>query len=567
MKTTKMLTILVLALGLMVGLAQVSQAGPMGTAFTYQGRLMDANDTAQGIYDMMYHIYDSPEGPNEIGVTDLQDVEIVDGYFTVELGFDVELFSGDWRWLEISIRPGDSNDPDGYIPLNPRQQITPTPYALYARRAGIEVPFSLTGSTDVEWIIGATNNGNGPALGGVSTSGYGVRGQSTSGYSVLGTNTGGNYGYLGGSDYGVYGQHAGSGNTGFLGSSSYGVYGSSSSDAGYAGYFSGRGYFSDNVGIGTTSPSQALEVEGDNPRILVDATSSNPELNLRASGKTIWSMYQDASTGDLRFYQAGDKITFQNGTGNVGIGTADPNGTFHVSAGGRANALVVSSTTGNVGIGTADPMGWGAYQGVMHVAGPYMPSYVLESTKAGYERKWVTSADDGFLKIREASAGFSSSFQIGPNGHVGIGGLYYAAYRLAVSGDIAYTGDILHVSDLRLKENITPLENAVEKVCSIRGIYFNNKGESQDKREVGVIAQEVETVLPEAVSEDEEGYKWVGYSKLTPLLIEAVKELKAENEQLKEQLERQNKLLTRRLEALEAKVQRNEVPSDKEVQL
>jgi len=78
MKTTKMLTILVLALGLMVGLAQVSQAGPMGTAFTYQGRLMDANDTAQGIYDMMYHLYDSPEGPNEIGVTDIQDVEVPD---------------------------------------------------------------------------------------------------------------------------------------------------------------------------------------------------------------------------------------------------------------------------------------------------------------------------------------------------------------------------------------------------------------------------------------------------------------------------------------------------------
>jgi len=285
-----------------------------------------------------------------------------------------------------------------------------------------------------------------------------------------------------------------------------------------------------NVGIGTTSPSQALEVEGDNPRILVDAASSNPELNLHASGKTTWSMYQDANTGDLRFFQAGDKITFQNGTGNVGIGTTDPSGTFHV-------------------------------------AGPVNPCYILESTGTGYEGKWKILTDTtGTFKIQDATSGYSH-FVIGQeHGNVGIGGVL-SAYKFTVGGDIAYYGDIYDISDIRLKENIAPLENAVEKVSSIRGIYFNNKGESQDEREVGVIAQEVETVLPEAVSEDEKGYKWVGYSKLTPLLIEAVKELKAENEQLKKQLKSQNKLLTQRLEALETKIQRNDVSSDKEVQL
>ena len=135
---------------------------------------------------------------------------------------------------------------------------------------------------------------------------------------ISGTNT---------ADYGigVYGES----NSGF------GVYGYSSSA--YAGYFNGpKSYFSGKVGIGTSTPSQLLEVAGYNPRILVNATGSNPEVNLRpppASNKTEWAMYQEilvSGTGDLRFYQGGDKVTFQNNTGNVGIGTINPQRTLHV---------------------------------------------------------------------------------------------------------------------------------------------------------------------------------------------------------------------------------------------
>jgi len=112
-----------------------------------------------------------------------------------------------------------------------------------------------------------------------------------------------------------------------------------------------------NVGIGTTSPREKLEVQGYNPRIFIDATSSNPELNLRASGKTEWAMYQDAWTGDLRFYQAGNKISFQNGTGKVGIGTTAPtekldvDGTARlrgISAAGGAATTVVADYNGKL---------------------------------------------------------------------------------------------------------------------------------------------------------------------------------------------------------------------------
>ena len=350
MKTTRFLVILILALGMMLSWAKVSDAAPMGTAFTYQGRLMDANDTAQGVYDIMFHLYDSPEGPNEIGVTDLQDVEIVDGYFTVELGFDVELFSGGWRWLEISVRPGDSNDPDGYIPLNPRQQITPTPYAFYARRAGIEVPFSLTGSTDVEWIIGATNNGTGPALGGISTAGYGVRGQSTSGYGILGTNTGGNYGYLGGSDYGVYGF--------------------SSNGTGYAGYFSGKGYFSGNVGIGTTSPAEMLHIHKSSGSLGLRVSSDATSYQYMNFGAT--NGYSIGRASDDKFFINRDEplgsgalrvLTVQS-NGNVGIGTTAPDEKLTVEGTINANGdLVVENGAfrGNVGPNNGAPFPRPAY--------------------------------------------------------------------------------------------------------------------------------------------------------------------------------------------------------------
>ena len=81
-------------------------------------------------------------------------------------------------------------------------------------------------------------------------------------------------------------------------------------------------------------------------------------------------------------------------------------------------------------------------------------------------------------------------------------------------------------SDINLKENIFTINSAVDKTNRMRGVYFNKKG--SDKREVGVIAQEVEKVFPELVM-GEEGKKTVAYANLTGVLIEAVKELSREN--------------------------------------
>jgi len=142
MRSKKTLTISVLAL--MVSLAHVGKPAPIGTAWTYQGRFMDDNRPADGIYDLECKIFDSSDPcADQVGPTlSFENGEVLDGYITVNLDFGIDIFDGNERWLELGIRPGDSND--AYTPLSPRQEVTPTPYALYAKTAGNVVSGSGT---------------------------------------------------------------------------------------------------------------------------------------------------------------------------------------------------------------------------------------------------------------------------------------------------------------------------------------------------------------------------------------------------------------------------------------
>ncbi len=108
-------------------------AQDMGSAFTYQGNLNDAGSPANGAYDFEFKLFDDPNIVIgiQVGSTDTnQDVNVYDGYFTVSLDFGSMAFNGDARWLQINVRPGSSTE--AFTSLNPRQELTPTPYALYA---------------------------------------------------------------------------------------------------------------------------------------------------------------------------------------------------------------------------------------------------------------------------------------------------------------------------------------------------------------------------------------------------------------------------------------------------
>ena len=99
------------------------------------------------------------------------------------------------------------------------------------------------------------------------------------------------------------------------------------------------------------------------------------------------------------------------------------------------------------------------------------------------------------------------------------------------TGTFTATGDICAYSDASLKTNVQTIEGAMGKVDAIRGVTFDRLADGSTS--TGVIAQELESVLPEAVQTDENGVKMVAYGNVTGLLIEALKELKAEVELLK----------------------------------
>lgn len=105
-------------------------------------------------------------------------------------------------------------------------------------------------------------------------------------------------------------------------------------------------------------------------------------------------------------------------------------------------------------------------------------------------------------------------------------------YNLEVSGSIRASAAVYQSSDERLKSNIQTIEGGLSKIISSRGVTF----EKDNQELAGVIAQEIQKNIPEVVSEDNNGYLSVNYNGVIGYLIEAIKELKAEVEELKSKL-------------------------------
>jgi hypothetical protein len=317
MKTTKLLTISVLALGAIAFMASSAEATPMGTAFTYQGQLIDANVPGDGVFEFQFELYDSPEDGNQLdGTVALRGVDVIDGYFTVELDFGGAVFDGDACWLEIGLRPSGTTNP--FTILTPRQELTPTPYALYAANT----------SADDDWMVLGDNMYSIP-LGnvGIGTSSPSARlSIQMKGNPISPSDVGGliikDAMYNSGNQLDIQDCL---GNTNFL--------------VDHVG----------RVGIGTNSPEAALHVKGTGwPNSFVYLQSDLGEdtgIRLYEGNNVKWHIFNMSEIGGLRICNSDfskDVFFAKQSNGKVGIGTTNPTAVLDVLSRGTNEDVITA---------------------------------------------------------------------------------------------------------------------------------------------------------------------------------------------------------------------------------
>jgi hypothetical protein len=564
MKTTKMLAILVMALGLFASPVELAGATPMGTVFTYQGRLIDANKPADGLYDLQCKLYDANVGGTQKGSTiDINELDVIDGLFTVLLDFGSGVFDGNTVWLEIGVRAGELKDPNAYTTLSPRQEITPAPYALQTRGlfvdSALNVGIGTTGPISKLEVMSTQNyhgirstvpyiavyghrtgtSGTWPGVHGecdsLSNDTSGVRGvinstsPGTNSAGVRGINNGtgtkgaGVYGWQAGNGYGVYGDTANDG---------IGVYGlhsaSAGNEPGVKGETKSTSMESSGVfGLASATTGITYGVRGQS------ASSSGDGLVGRAtatSGYTTGAAGQSDSTSGIGVWGWASNGSGTTYGGYFAAASADGTGVFAFHDSGKGTAPAVMGRTDS-----DDSYAIGVH-GLVNRTSPGSLSAGVRGENLGTGSAgigvWGSHNGNGWGVYGTAPGGSGK-------GVVGAG----AGYDFYAAG----TGiDYGTSSSIRWKSDIRPIDEPLDKIMRLRGVYFNWDAEHGGGHDVGMIAEEVGKVLPEIVNYEEDGIYTTGmdYSKLTPLLVEAVKALKAENDALK-----------KRIEVLEAKMQ------------
>ncbi len=280
-----------------------------------------------------------------------------------------------------------------------------------------------------------------------------------------------------------------------------------------------------NVGIGVTSPVSKLHIHGH---------------------------YNNDGTGgfmlDANDMGLSEKYVLRINPFVVGAGMVGYQFQTKSSVGGT-NVPLTFDNAGNVGIGVTNP------GRLLEVNSGVNPAYA-RLTGGGEALEFIDQSLTHFNWITGAQYNTSNAFEITPstaaggttystpavtvlqNGYVGIG-LRNPAAALDVNGNVNVSGSVTSTggffySDERLKKNIHPIDRALDKVEHLSGVSFAWKKDG--KKDIGVVAQNVEKVLPELVGTGKDGMKTVKYGNIVAVLIEAVKEQQKEIEDLKKKV-------------------------------
>ncbi|RYZ93139.1 MAG: tail fiber domain-containing protein [Proteobacteria bacterium] len=330
-------------------------------------------------------------------------------------------------------------------------------------------------------------------------------------------------------------------------------------------------YNAGKVGIGTTTPAAGLDVRKGTGSIAaffaVDSSSDGIMLASNGAGGAIQAAHSGGGSATMFLNSSG---------GGVMVGSAGtPQSTFGVSnnasigsgystTAAPSNGLIVE---GRVGVGTNSPgsalevngsVVAGTAVSRVQITGGGGVSGISEYYYSGQfwsiGRDAISSGQPAFIMNNQATSSSSDvagvavgnpatrtlamytsngtnlteRMRIDNSGNVGIG-TTTPTEKLTVNGSILAT-EFLYSSDRRLKKDITPIESSLAKVLRLNGVsyrWITSMNEEADREQLGVIAQEVEAVFPQAVTTSKNGIKRVNYPMLVAPLIEAVKEMNA----------------------------------------
>ena len=387
-----------------------------GTAFTYQGRLNLGANVASGNFDLTFALYNVASGAGQVGLTTTNAVVVSNGLFTTTLDFGAN-FPGADRWLEIGVR---TNHGSAFTTLSPRQKLTPTPYAVTAANlsgsvTGSQLPTNVAKLDANESFTGLVNFAGGNL--GVGTLNplakiHAVGGSpwSTFNYSANIVADGPANNAIGILDYASSHPWAIANDSGNLMIAQMPALGSTASNAAIRLSLATSG----NVGIGTTSPAERLDIAG--------AVAINGTTIIDASGNWISGSHLPANVARL---DANETFTGQvNFTGgNLGVGTLNPQGKVHAFGGGSWSAFsygasIIADGAVNNAIGILD----------------YSSSH-----------PWAIANDSGNLMIAQMpplgnqTSNATIRLAIGASGNVGVG-TTSPKQRLDVAGAVAING-------------------------------------------------------------------------------------------------------------------------------
>jgi hypothetical protein len=328
--------------------------------------------------------------------------------------------------------------------------------------------------------------------------------------------------------------------------------------------------------------------------VIIDrGTAGNPKTTWRVPGSAQWQMGLDASDSN-KFKISSDtggalgtstQLTLDSSstTGRLGLGTSSPSYDLDITKADTSVSVMIQNTSSTsqrypslfarnfaaatrgyptITLGTArgslsspsgvltdDPLGQLKFQATYDTSGTFADGGSI-TTYAGED--WSSSNRGTYMVFSTVLKGtntIAEQMRIHSNGNVGVG-VTNPSYKLDVNGDanisslgalrfngtsVCTSSGCTSSSDRRLKENISPLENSLDKILKLQGVEYDWKDKQRfsDKHQIGLIAQDLEEVYPEVVVTDTKtGLKSVAYDHLIAPVIEAIKTLNSMINQL-----------------------------------